>query len=161
LVSPSVNLPAVKDHDVVISTIGPTGKEQPPIVVEAAHALIEGLTRAGVRRLIISGGAGSLEVAPGVQLVDSSTFPEAGRAIALAHGAALEVYRHADLDWTYLSPPAMIQPGKRTGTYQKGTDHLLTNAQGESRISMEDYAVALVDEMEHPQFVRQRFTVAS
>ncbi len=128
----------------MISTIGPTGKEQPPIVVEAAHALIEGLTRAGVRRLIISGGAGSLEVAPGVQLVDSSTFPEAGRAIALAHGAALEVYRHADLDWTYLSPPAMIQPGKRTGTY-----------------SMEDYAVALVDEMEHPQFVRQRFTVAS
>jgi putative NADH-flavin reductase len=152
---------AATDHDVVVSAIGPTRKTQPQIVVDAAWALIEGLKRAGVRRLIISGGAGSLEVAPGLRLVDSPTFPETGRAIALAHCEALEIYRHADLDWTYLSPPARLKPGERTGTYRKGTDSLLTNAHGESRISMEDYAIALVDEMEHPQFVRQRFTVAS
>lgn len=152
---------AVADHDVVVSAIGPTGQEQPQIVVDTAHTLIEGLTRAGVRRLIISGGAGSLEVTPGVRLVDSPTFPDAGRAIALVHCDALEIYRHADLDWTYLSPPARLQPGERTGMYQKGTDFLLTNAHGESRISMEDYVVALVDEIEHPQFVRRRFTVVS
>jgi putative NADH-flavin reductase/pimeloyl-ACP methyl ester carboxylesterase len=152
---------AVAGQDVVISAVGPGPNSSPQMVVDAARSLIGGLTRAGVRRLMVVGGAGSLEVAPGVQLVDTPEFPAAWRAIALAHREALEVYRSADLDWTYLSPPTFIEPGRRTGRYRLGSDQLLTNEQGESRISMEDYAVALLDEGESPQFVRRRMTVAN
>jgi len=127
---------------------------------DAAHALIDGLTRAGVRRLIVVGGAGSLEIAPGLQLVDTPNFPAAWRPGALALRDALAVYRTADLDWTYFSPADRIAPGERTGHYRTGTDQLVTDEKGESRISAEDYAVALVDELETPRFVRRRFTAA-
>jgi len=152
---------AVAGHDVVVSAVGPTGTDQVRIVVDAARALIVGLPQAGVQRLIVVNGAGSLDVAPGVQLVDTPEFPAAWRPIALVHRDALEVYRTAALDWTVLSPAALIAPGERTGTYRTGADQLLTNDKGESRISAEDYAVALVDEIENPQFVRRRFTVAA
>jgi putative NADH-flavin reductase len=109
---------------------------------------------------IIVNGAGSLEVAPGVQLIDTPDFPAAWRPVALAHRDALQVYRASDLDWTALSPVAFIAPGERTATYRTGTDRLLTDEEGQSRISAEDYAVALVDEIETPRFVLQRFTVA-
>jgi len=147
-------------HDAAISAIGPTGNSRPDLVVEAARALIDGLTRAGVRRLVVGGGAGSLEVAPGVQLVDTPGFPKAWRDIAIAHRDALDVYRTADLDWTYISPAAMLEPGERTGKYRTGTDQLLTDKKGESRISMEDLAIAFLDEVEKPCFVRRRMTVA-
>ena len=147
-------------HDAVISAVGPTGSSRPDLVVEAARALIDGLTRAGVRRLLVGGGAGSLEVAPGVQLVDTPGFPNAWRDIAIAHRDALDVYRTADLDWTYISPAAMLEPGERTGKYRTGTDQLLTDEKGESRISMEDLAIAFLDEVEKPSFVRRRMTVA-
>jgi len=147
-------------HDAVISAVGPTGNSRPDLVVEAARALIDGLTRAGVRRLVVGGGAGSLEVAPGVQLVDTPGFPKAWRDIAIAHRDALDVYRTADLDWTYISPAAMLEPGERTGKYRTGTDQLLTDEKGESRISMEDLAIAFLDEVEKPRFVRRRMTVA-
>jgi putative NADH-flavin reductase len=147
-------------HDVVISTVGPTGNSRPDLVVDAARALIEGLTSAGVRRLVVVGGAGSLEVAPGVQLVDTPGFPKAWRDIAIAHRDALDVYRTADLDWTYISPAAMLEPGERTGKYRTGTDQLLTDEKGESRISMEDLAIAFLDEVEKPRFVRRRMTAA-
>ncbi|WP_376797068.1 NAD(P)-dependent oxidoreductase [Thermogemmatispora sp.] len=154
----------VSGYDVVISAIGPAREtaEDPRVVVQAAQALIEGLKRAGVRRLVVVGGAGSLEVAPGVQLMDAPGFPPAWRPIATAAREALEVYRQqgGDLDWTYLSPAAFIEPGQRTGRYRVGTEQLVTDEKGESRISMEDYAVALLDEVERPRFVRQRFTVA-
>jgi putative NADH-flavin reductase len=150
---------SVAGHDAVVSAVG-AGQGPPDMVVRAAHSLIDGLRRAGVRRLLVVGGAGSLEVAPGVQLVDAPDFPAAWRPIALAHGEALAVYRAADLDWTYFSPAAIIEPGERTGRYRTGRDQLLTNGEGKSRISAEDFAVALLDEVERPQHLRERITVA-
>ena len=110
-------------------------------------------------RLIVVGGAGSLEVAPGKKLIDTKEFPEAWKPIARAHEKALELLRASSIDWTYLSPAAFFEPGQRTGKFRLGQDELLTAADGKSSISMEDYAIALVDELEQPQHRRQRFTV--
>ncbi|HEX4607422.1 MAG TPA: NAD(P)-dependent oxidoreductase [Urbifossiella sp.] len=149
-------------HEVVVSAFGPGGGQPATAVVDAVRAQIAGLTAARVKRLIVVGGAGSLEVAPGVQVVDTPEFPTAWKGIALAHRDALEVYRAegGGLEWTYLSPPALIEPGERTGRYRTGGDQLLMDEAGQSRISAEDYAVALLDEAEVPAHVRQRFTVA-
>lgn len=149
----------VADADAVINATRQNIHEPSQTFVDAANALIAGLTRAGVRRLIVVGGAGSLEVAPGLQLVDSPDFNPAWRPGALNLRDALDVYRKSDLDWTYFSPANMIAPGERTGHFRIGTDQLVTNEKGESRISAEDYAVALIDELENPRFVRRRFTV--
>jgi putative NADH-flavin reductase len=154
---------AVKGHDVVISAVGPKLPHgDPQILVEAARSLLEGVERAGVKRLLVVGGAGSLEAAPGVQVVDTPDFPAAWKPVALAHRDALDVYRNAqtDLDWTYVSPAALIQPGERTGKYRIGGDQLLVDEKGESHISAEDYAVALLDEVENPRHIRLRITVA-
>jgi putative NADH-flavin reductase len=152
---------AAVDHDVVVSAYGP-GKGDAALVVKAAHALVEALTRVEPIRLIVVSGAGSLEVKPGVQLVDTPDFPAEWKTIALAHREALEVYRKAgmaEFDWTAVSPAAVIAPGTRTGHYRTGTDQLLVDASGKSYISAEDFAVAIVDEIEKPQFRWQRFTV--
>jgi putative NADH-flavin reductase len=152
---------AVRGQDVVISAVGPGATGSTDMYVEAAHALLEGLPRAGVKRLLIVGGAGSLEVAPGQQLVDQPDFPAAWKGVAMATRDALNVYRgNKTLDWTYVSPAALIQPGERTGKYRTAGDQLLVDAKGESEISAEDYAIALLDEVEKPQHVQQRFTVA-
>ena len=152
---------AVAGQDVVVSAISPNDQE-PAVLVDSAHALLEGLERAGVKRLIVVGGAGSLEVAPGLQLVDSPQFPAAWRPGALAHRDGLNVYRqtNSSVDWTYFSPANFIAPGARTGAYRTGAEQLVVDDKGESRISAEDYAVALVDEIETPRFTRQRFTAA-
>jgi putative NADH-flavin reductase len=153
---------AVVDHDVVVSAYGP-GKGDPNLVVKAARGLIEALTRVEPIRLIVVSGAGSLEVKPGVQLVDTRDFPAEWKAIALAHREALDFYRKAgmaEFDWTAVSPAAVITPGTRTGKYRTGTDQLLVDATGKSYISAEDFAVAVVDEIEKPQFQGKRFTVA-
>jgi putative NADH-flavin reductase len=110
-------------------------------------------------RLIVVGGAGSLEVAPGVTLESAKDFPAAWKPIAQAHEKALELLRASSIDWTYLSPSAYFEPGQRTGKFRLGQDQLLTAPDGKSSISMEDYAIALVDELEQPQHRRQRFTV--
>jgi putative NADH-flavin reductase len=110
-------------------------------------------------RLIVVGGAGSLEVAPGVTLESAKDFPAAWKPIAQAHEKALELLRASSIDWTYLSPSAFFEPGQRTGKFRLGQDQLLTAPDGKSSISMEDYAIALVDELEQPQHRRQRFTV--
>lgn len=128
-------------------------------LMEAAKTVVAGLKDANVRRFLMVSGAGSLEVAPGVQLVNSPGFPEAWKPIALAHGAAIDVLKNSDLDWTAFSPAAIIEPGKRTGKFRLGTDTLVTDAKGESKISVEDYAIALVDELENPRHIRQRFTI--
>jgi uncharacterized protein len=153
---------AVAGHDAVVSAFGPGGGGSDDLVVEAARSLIAGLTSAGVRRLVFVGGAGSLEVAPGVQLVDTPQFPEAWKGIALAHREAKHalVEGGGDLDWTYFSPPALIEPGERTGTFRLGETALLADSQGQSRISAEDYAIALLDELERPQHIRRQFTAA-
>ena len=153
---------AVRGADAVVSAVGPGPNEDLSVLTEAAAALIEGLTQAGVRRLLVVGGAGSLEVAPGVQLLETAEFPPAWKPVAEAHRSALELFRkEPDLEWTVVSPAAMIVPGERTGHYRAGGDQLLVDAKGESRISAEDYAVAVADELDTPRHIRRRFTVAS
>jgi putative NADH-flavin reductase len=148
-----------KGADAVISAYAPPqGHEE--AIVKATRSLVAGMNQAGVKRLIFVGGAGSLEVAPGVRLVDTPKFPEAFKAIALAHCDVLPVLKEADLDWSYLSPAAFIQPGERTGKFRLGGTRLVADDKGESRISAEDYAIALVDELENPTHGRQQFTVA-
>lgn len=115
---------------------------------------------AAIPRLLVTGGAGSLQVAPGLQPVDSPDFPAAARPEALAGRAFLSRLREEEqLRWSFLSPALMILPGERTGSFRRGRDELLIDAQGEGRISMEDFAVAMIDELENPQHIRQRFTV--
>jgi hypothetical protein len=152
---------AAVDHDVVVSAYGP-GTGDASLIVKAAHSLIEGLTRVEPIRLIVVSGAGSLEVKPGVQLVDTPDFPAAGKPAALAHREALDVFRKAgfaEFDWTAISPSAVIEPGTRTGHYRTATDQLIVDAKGVSRISAEDFAVAMIDEIENPKFDGKRFTV--
>jgi uncharacterized protein len=151
---------AAVNHDVVVSAYGP-GTGDAKLIVKAAHSLIEGLTRVEPIRLIVVSGAGSLEVKPGVQLVDTPDFPPAWKPAALAHREALEIFRKAgmaEFDWTVASPSAIIEPGTRTGKYRTGTDQLIVDAQGKSWISDEDFAVAILDEIESPKFVGKRFT---
>ena len=152
----------VRGHDAIVNAVGPNhGDEPADMLAQVARALIEGAHKAGVKRLAVVGGAGSLEVAPGLKLVDAPTFPAALRDLALAHEQALQIYRSAaGLDWSYLSPAALIEPGARTGKYRTGGEQLLTDAQGNSKISAEDYAVALIDELERSQHVKERFAVA-
>ncbi len=144
-----------------VSAIGPASDGDPQVLVEAARALLTGLSKSGVRRLIVTGGAGSLEVAPGQRLLDSPQFPAPLRQLALAHAEAPEVYttEGEDLDWTYLSPPSMVAPGQRTGQYSTGKDTVIADAGGDSHPSIEDLVVAIVDELESPCFIKQRYTV--
>ncbi|MEV4471104.1 NAD(P)-dependent oxidoreductase [Nonomuraea sp. NPDC049504] len=150
-------------HDAVVSAIAPPrdGTEPEPPFIEANTALIDGLRAAGVRRLIVVGGAGSLQVAPGQDLVDTPEFPELYKKEALAGRALLRFYREVDdLDWTFVSPAAEIAPGERTGVFRVGGDTLLSDEQGRSFISAEDYAVAIADELEKNANVRKRICVA-
>jgi uncharacterized protein len=148
-----------KGHDAVLSAMGPGGSSAETIV-QAAQALIGGLSQAGIRRLIVVGGAGTLDVAPGVRLMDSPDFIEEYRPLAVAHLEAYNAYKASNLDWSFVCPAAEIAPGERTGNFQVGADHLLTNENGESRISAEDYAIAFMDEVEQSKYIHHRMTVA-
>lgn len=151
---------AARGHDVVASAYAPP-HDDAGVVTKATRALVEGVRAAGLKHLVVVGGAGSLEVAPARQLVDTEGFPDAYKAVALAHRDALAYYRTvSDLDWTFFAPAALIAPGERTGTFRTGTDTLLADASGNSRISAEDYAVAFVDELEQGRFIRKIATVA-
>ena len=113
-----------------------------------------------VGRYLVVGGAGSLEVAPGVRLVTTPGFPVAYKAEAEKGGAFLDLLRaEKELNWTFLSPSALFTAGERTGKFRLGTDQLLTAEDGKSWISFEDFAVALAGEIERPAHIRQRFTV--
>jgi len=140
-------------HDAVISAVRFQSTD--------AQSLIEAVKRAGIKRLLVVGGAGSLEVAPGQFLKDSPDFPAVARPTANAQAETLVMYRASPITWTFFCPSRTIQPGRRTGKYRRGGDQLLTNDLGESYISVEDYAFALLDEIEQPQAVRQRFTAVS
>ncbi len=143
---------AVTGHDVVLSAA-----HFAPI---AASAIIEPVKKAGVKRLLVVGGAGSLLLPGGGKVIDSPGFPEEYRAEASAGGVYLETLRkEQDLDWTFLSPSAEFVEGERTGTFRLGQDELLVSSEGRSWISFADYAIALLDELETPAHVRQRFTV--
>lgn len=150
----------VKSHDAVISAYGP-GNSDPQVVGKVYQSLNEGLKKAGVKRIILVGGAGSLNIAPGLQLVDTPEFPEAWKAVALAHREVLYFYlREKELEWTYASPAAFIEPGKRTGKFRWGENQLITDPDGHSKISMEDFAAAIIAEAEQGRYIRKRFTVS-
>lgn len=143
----------LKGHDAVVSAVHFTASDP--------KTLIEAVRKAGVKRYAVMGGAGSLEVAPGVKLVDTPQFPDAYKAEALKGGEFLDVLRkEKDIDWTFLSPAALIDFGQRTGKFRVGKDQLLVDDKGNSTISFEDFAVALADELEQHKHSRQRFTVA-
>jgi uncharacterized protein len=138
-------------HDAVVSAIRFTDSDP--------RKLIEAVRTSGAMRYIVVGGAGCLEVAPGVKLMEAPGFPPEYKAEAAAGGAFLDLLRaQKTLDWTFICPSALFIPGERTGTFRIGKDQLLANDQGSS-ISFEDYAMALVDELEIPAHSRERFTV--
>jgi putative NADH-flavin reductase len=122
--------------------------------------LIGAISESKVGRYLVVGGAGSLEVAPGVRLVTTPGFPVVYKAEAEKGGAFLDLLRQQkELNWTFLSPSALFTAGERTGKFRLGTDQLLTASDGKSWISFEDFAVALADEIERPAHIRRRFTV--
>ncbi|MGA3156859.1 MAG: NAD(P)-dependent oxidoreductase [Steroidobacteraceae bacterium] len=121
--------------------------------------LINAVRAADVKRYIVVGGAGSLEISPGLLEMNSPKFPAHVKPEAEKGAHYLDQLRASDLDWTFLSPSRFFNPGERTGKFRLGTDQLLTDATGKSAISLEDYAIALVDELEQSRHVRARFTV--
>jgi uncharacterized protein len=151
---------AAAGHDGALSAV--TQHTGPEMLVEAAHGLLDGLGRAGVGRLVVAGGAGSLYVASGARLVDTPDFHEAWKPEALAQADALAAYLayEGPVDWSYVSPAALLEPGERTGSYRTGGDQLLVDDSGASRITMEDFAIAMLDEAQTPQHSRTRFTAA-
>ncbi|MGW5741333.1 NAD(P)-dependent oxidoreductase [Amycolatopsis sp. NPDC003861] len=149
-----------RGHDLVITATRPApGREAE--LVETTRSLLKGLAGTGVRLLAV-GGAASLRTPGGMTVLDAPDFPAELRPIASACQGQHDVYRaDTGVDWTYLSPPLLLEPGERTGHYRLGRDDLLVDAEGRSAISMEDFAIALLDEAESPRHQRTRFTVAS
>ncbi|GJF30613.1 hypothetical protein KNE206_33130 [Kitasatospora sp. NE20-6] len=151
-------------HDVLVSAVGGgDGPGHVQLIAPAARSLVEGLRALGgeAPRLIVVGGAGSLETAPGVRVWDTPGLPEPVLQIMHAHGDALAYYRAVpDVRWTVLSPAATVAPGGRTGTYRTDTDRLVVDAEGRSFITVPDFAVAVVDEIEQPRHLGERFTCA-
>ncbi|TWI69744.1 hypothetical protein IP91_00817 [Pseudoduganella lurida] len=158
---------AVRGHDAVISAFNP-GWNEPDLYdkfIAGSTAIEAGVAAGGVRRLLVVGGAGSLFVAPGVQLVDTPQFldhvpPNIAPGARAARDALATLRTNTQLDWTFLSPPAMLAPGERSGAYRVGGEDLLMNGDAPAGISVADLAVAIVDEIEQPRHVRARFTVA-
>jgi len=148
----------IKGADVVVSAYQPPA-DNTDALVDVTKRQIEAVKKAGVPRLLVVGGAGLLEVAPGVTLIKSGHLPAEYMPIAMSHEKALGVLRASDIKWTYLSPAAYFVPGERTGKFRLGTKELITDAKGDSRISFADYAIALVDEIEKPAHEWSLFSV--
>lgn len=156
----------VAGHDLVIDAIAPPRGPfaTAEVLPRAVRGLIDGMSKAGVKRLLVVGGAASLLLGDGTPLLSTPTFPEAYRAEAIGQRQALDELKggatKAGIEWSYLSPAAEVIPGQRTGRFRVGGDQMMVDEQGRSRISAEDYAVAMLDEVEKPQHVGQRFSVA-
>ncbi|KJV25695.1 3-beta hydroxysteroid dehydrogenase [Aquitalea magnusonii] len=154
---------AVAGHDMVISTFNP-GWDKADIralFLKGHAAIVAGVKQAGVKRFLEVGGAGSLYVAPGVQLIDTPHFPaEYKEGAEGARQALADLQQETVLDWVFLSPPALLAPGERSGQYRLGGDALLMDGEAPAGISVADLAVAIADEVETPRHSRQRFTVA-
>jgi putative NADH-flavin reductase len=154
-------------HDVVVSSINPARGVAGPAAFEltlAGHkAIVAAVKKSGVRRFLSVGGAASLKTPAGIEFLDSPDFPAAFEPYKLGVRGMREFYywlkKESDLDWVFVAPSVMIAPGERTGKFRIGKDHVLYDASGVSRISAEDYAIALVDELERPQHHRERITV--
>lgn len=155
-------LDAVRGADAVVASLSARRDGTPHGIPAHASTLLDNLPRAGVKRLLWVGGAGSLETAPGVRVIDDPHFPEAWKPEATGQAKALEVFRDSksELEWTYISPAALLDDGPRTGKYRVGGDQLLVDADGKSQISVPDYAIALLDRIEKNDARRHRITVA-
>lgn len=155
---------AAAGQDAVVSAYNP-GWTVPDLhdqFLAGTRAIHAGVKASGTKRLLVVGGAGSLFVAPGVQLVDTPEFPAEWKQGALAAREALNlIQKETALEWTFLSPAILLEPGERTGQYRVGQDAPLMNSDGPGRISVQDMAVAIVDEIEQPKHIRARFTVAN
>lgn len=148
-----------KGCDAAIDAISPA-EGQPYRLVDVAKSLVKTLPEVGVSRLIVVGNAGTLEVADGVPQMDTPEFPDQWMAVAMAQREVFKVLRESDLDWTFYCPASIVQPGERTGRFRVDGSKMIYNSEGASRISMEDFAVALVNELELPEHVRQQCTAA-
>ncbi|HEX4002440.1 MAG TPA: NAD(P)-dependent oxidoreductase [Candidatus Acidoferrales bacterium] len=154
-------------HDVIISAFNPKrntpGPEAYDRHVRGHRAIIAAAKRSGVKRFLAVGGAASLKTAAGVEFLDSPEFPAVFEPFRPGIRGTRELYyllkKEPGLDWVFLSPSVMVTPGARTGRFRIGKDHVLYDEKGASRISLEDYAVAMLDELEHPRHHRERFTV--
>lgn len=144
--------------DAVVSAYAPPPEDTDQLI-PVTERFIRAVQQTGVSRLLVVGGAASLEIAPGVSLIASGHVPAAWLPIAVSHAKALDLLRQSSINWTYFSPAAFFEPGDRTGKFRLGKDALIANEQNDSRISMEDYAIALVDELESPKHERMRFTI--
>ena len=166
--SPDAVAAAVKGHDAVVSAFNP-GWDDPDLYAQfmkGSAAIVGGVQQSGVTRLLVVGGAGSLFVAPGVQMVDTPEFashvpPNIIPGAKAARDALTALRGNTTLEWTFLSPPALLAPGERTGRYRVGGEELLMAGAAPAGISVADLAVAVADEIEKPQHVRARFTVAT
>jgi uncharacterized protein len=158
---------AVEGHDAVIDAYNPgwTAPDLYDTFLKGTRAILAGVKRSGVKRILVVGGAGSLYVAPGVQLVDTEAFkshvpPNIVPGAQAARDALNEIRGETELEWTFLSPAGMLQPGERRGAFRIGGDDLLMDGDKPASISVQDLAVAIVDEIENPRHLRRRFTVA-
>ncbi len=152
LTDPDTMAAALRGSDAVVLSVRFAGLD--------FTCVLDGVRQSGVPRLLVVGGAASLEIAPGKVLLDQPDFPDFIKPEATPARAALDQLRATtDLDWTYLSPSMMFGPGERNGSFRLGDDTLLTAADGKSHISYDDFAIALLDEIETPKHSRRRFTV--
>lgn len=159
---PATYAAALQGVDAAIASISARRDGDFASVAKSAEVLLDALPKAGVKRLAWVGGAGTLQVAPGVRVIDDSHFPAAWKPEAEAQGEALDVFRasKADIDWIYISPAAMVEDGARSGNYRVGGEQLLVDASGKSHITVADYAVAMLDRVEKNDKPRQRISVA-
>ena len=152
----------IKDAEVVVSAISPSGTSTPEQFKRANINLINVLEKHPTLRAIIVGGAANTEITPGVRAMDSpmmEQIPEEWKPDIYAHAAVLDLYKASNTNWTYFSPAVIVGPGERTGKYRLGTTNMIFDSNGESRISYEDYAMALVEEIASPQHIREQFSI--
>lgn len=143
---------AINGHDAVVSSVKFLDLD-PDVLVPAVQ-------ESGVVRYVVVGGAGSLIGPNGMKEYDDPNFPPPAKPNSVRGGYMLDLLEETEgLDWTYISPSRMFVPGERTGTFRYGKDHLLMDDEGDSRISFEDFAIAVADELETPQYIKQRFTI--
>ena len=152
-----------KGADTVISAYNP-GWKNPKIAEETTKvykAILNGVKQAGVKRLLVVGGAGSLFISPGKRIMDTGSIPESylPAVRALAEVYLIDLMAEKSVDWVFFSPAGILEQGLRTGKFRLGKDDLIVNEKGESKISVQDYAVAMIDELEKPAHHRERFTI--
>ncbi len=160
--NPATYAKAIAGADAAVASLSGRRDADAGLVPKYAATLLDALPAAGVKRFVWVGGAGSLETAPGVRVADDPNFPAAWKPEAKAQADALDVFRasKANIDWTYISPAALIEDGERSGAYRIGGEQLLVDAHGKSRITVPDYAAAVLDRLEKGDKPRQRITVA-